>query len=221
QQEYVCRVLIPHYDAFISPYPGSTTVHAGPITVFNKTIFDIIESTPDKPVYLHFMGVGLKAADESGNILGAFVSLILAILMLVVCFLFQSLSQKTFFWRQVRIFLADYGMPISLIASSAMAYWGRFNAANPETLPVGGAFQPANGREWLVRFWQLEVKWVGVALPFGIVLWILFFFDHNVSSLMAQSSKFPFHKPAGFHYDFFLLGVTTFIAGLIGAPATK
>ncbi|KAI3611021.1 anion exchange family protein [Moniliophthora roreri] len=271
-REYgVAEVLISSFmAAFIfSVFGAQPLCIAGPITVFNKTIFDIIESTPDKPVYLHFMGWvylwaaiihwitailnwcnflryvtlfscdtfgfyvawvylqygiqvitrGLKAADESGNLLGAFVSIILAILMLVVCFLFQSLSQKTFFWRQVRIFLADYGMPISLIASSAMAYWGRFNAANPETLPVGGAFQPANGREWLVRFWQLEAKWVGIALPFGIVLWILFFFDHNVSSLMAQGSEFPLRKPPGFHYDFFLLGVTTFISGLIGVPA--
>jgi hypothetical protein len=36
---------------------------------------------------------------------------------------------------------------------------------------------------------------------------------------MAQSSDFPLRKPPGFHYDFFLLGVTTFIAGLLGVPA--
>lgn len=36
---------------------------------------------------------------------------------------------------------------------------------------------------------------------------------------MAQGSEFPLRKPPGFHYDFFLLGVTTFIAGLIGLPA--
>ena len=36
---------------------------------------------------------------------------------------------------------------------------------------------------------------------------------------MAQASEFPLRKPPGFHYDFFLLGVTTFIAGLVGLPA--
>ena len=36
---------------------------------------------------------------------------------------------------------------------------------------------------------------------------------------MAQASEFPLRKPPGFHYDFFLLGVTTFIAGLTGLPA--
>ncbi|KAJ7645644.1 HCO3 transporter family-domain-containing protein [Mycena polygramma] len=239
----------------------------GPITVFNKTIFTIIESQPDKPVYLHFVGwvylwaailhwiaavlnfcnflkyVTLFSCDTFGfyvawvylqygvqvltrqldanpqNSPGPLVSIILALLMLVTSFLFQYLSAQDFFHRHARRFLADYGMPIALIASSGMAYWGRFNATNPSTLPVGGAFQAAGGRDWLVKFWELDGKWVGVAFPFGFVLWVLFFFDHNVSSLMAQGSEFPLSKPPGFHYDFFLLGITTFIAGLIGVPA--
>ncbi|KAF8894307.1 bicarbonate transporter [Mucidula mucida] len=201
----------------------------GPITVFNKTIYDIIEKQDNPPVYLHFVGwVYLWAA---------IIHWVTAILnwcnflkyvTLFSCDTFgfyvswvylQYGIQKTLFHRHVRRFLADYGMPISLIATSAMAYWGRFNTTNPLTLPVQGAFEAAQGRAWLVRFWQLEGKWVGIALPFGIVLWILFFFDHNVSSLMAQGSEFPLRKPPGFHWDFFLLGVTTFIAGLLGLPA--
>lgn len=118
---------------------------------------------------------------------GVLVSIILAILMLVTAFLFRFLSQTPYFHRHVRRFLADYGMPISLVASSAMAYWGRFNFANPLTLPVGGAFQAAGGRNWVVKFWELEGKWVGIAFPFGIVLWILFFFDHNVSVSLSLS----------------------------------
>jgi hypothetical protein len=46
---------------------------------------------------------------------------------------------------------------------------------------VGAAFQPAHGRSWLVHFWELDGKWVALALPFGFILWVLFFFDHNVS----------------------------------------
>jgi len=36
---------------------------------------------------------------------------------------------------------------------------------------------------------------------------------------MAQGAEFPLRKPPGFHWDFFLLGITTFIAGLLGVPA--
>ncbi|KAF8800897.1 hypothetical protein BYT27DRAFT_6819982 [Phlegmacium glaucopus] len=240
----------------------------GPITVFNKTIFNILNKEPNPPNYLQFIGwvylwaailhwitailnwcnflkyVTLFSCDtfgfyvswvylqygiqvltrqfvppDSPRAQGVLVSIILAILMLVSSFLFQSLSKTPYFHRHVRRFFADYGMPISLVATSAMAYWGRFNGTNPLTLPIAGTFQAARGRQWLVRFWEIETKWMAIAIPFGIILWILFLFDHNVSSLMAQGSEFPLRKPPGFHYDFFLLGVTTFIAGLIGIPA--
>lgn len=72
-----------------------------------------------------------------------------------------------------------------------MAYWGRFNGANPTTLPVSHAFQPAGGRDWLVKFWQLDGKWVGIALPFGFALWVLFFFDHNVSVSLDNHLRWP------------------------------
>lgn len=39
-----------------------------------------------------------------------------------------------------------------------------------------------------------------------------------VSSLIAQGSEFPLRKPAGFHWDIFLLGVTTGVAGILGLP---
>lgn len=40
----------------------------------------------------------------------------------------------------------------------------------------------------------------------------------TVSSLIAQGSEFPLKKPAGFHWDVFLLGLTTGIAGILGLP---
>lgn len=39
-----------------------------------------------------------------------------------------------------------------------------------------------------------------------------------MSSLIAQGTEFPLRKPAGFHWDFWLLGLTTFVAGLLGLP---
>lgn len=34
----------------------------------------------------------------------------------------------------------------------------------------------------------------------------------------AQARQYPLKKPAGFHWDFFLLGCTSFIAGILGLP---
>lgn len=39
-----------------------------------------------------------------------------------------------------------------------------------------------------------------------------------MSSLIAQGTEFPLRKPAGFHWDLFLLGLTTGVAGILGLP---
>lgn len=36
---------------------------------------------------------------------------------------------------------------------------------------------------------------------------------------MAQARQFPVKRPAGFHWDFFLLGITTLVSGFLGLPA--
>ncbi|KAM0216988.1 hypothetical protein ACHAQD_007707 [Fusarium lateritium] len=40
----------------------------------------------------------------------------------------------------------------------------------------------------------------------------------NVSSITAQARQYPLKKPGGFHWDFFLLGCTTFVSGILGLP---
>lgn len=39
-----------------------------------------------------------------------------------------------------------------------------------------------------------------------------------MSSITAQAKQFPLKKPGGFHWDFFLLGITTFISGVLFIP---
>lgn len=39
-----------------------------------------------------------------------------------------------------------------------------------------------------------------------------------MSSLIAQGTEFPLKKPPGFHWDLFLLGLTTGVAGILGLP---
>jgi hypothetical protein len=55
---------------------------------------------------------------------------------------------------------------------------------------------------------------------FASFFWLTFgpSFGCTVSSLIAQGTGFPLRKPAGFHWDLFLLGLTTGIAGLLGIP---
>lgn len=52
-------------------------------------------------------------------------------------------------------------------------------------------------------------------LPLLSPLWLI---SSTVSSLIAQGTEFPLRKPPGFHWDIFLLGLTTGLAGLLGIP---
>lgn len=46
---------------------------------------------------------------------------------LVLPHYFNALAKSGYGNKHIRRFLADYGMPITIIAISGMAYWGRFD----------------------------------------------------------------------------------------------
>ena len=52
----------------------------------------------------------------------------------------------------------------------------------------------------------------------AVIITVLFYFDHNVSSQLAQVSEFNLQRPDAYHWDFFLLGVMTLVCGLAGLP---
>lgn len=108
---------------------------------------------------------------EESSIEAAYVSLILSLLVVLCAQLFNLVADSPLFHRHARRFLSDYGMPISVIAVSACAYWGRFQTSDPSKLPVGNSFEAAGGRPWLVSFWKMEgdPKWIAIAIPFGFV----------------------------------------------------
>ena len=63
------------------------------------------------------------------------------------------------------------------------------------------------------------VGWhIGLALVPALMLTALFFFDHNVSSKLAQDQKFHLKKPTAYHWDFSVLGLEVLLVGLVGVP---
>lgn len=129
------------------------------------------------------------------------------------------MGDRVLFKPFARKLLSDYAYPIATIFWTGFSHIpGRIKDAGLPRIPHTRAFYPTQPRSWLIDFWNLDVKWVFVALPIGILLTLLFYYDHNVSSLTAQAKQFPLKKPAGFHWDFFLLGCTCFISGIIGIP---
>ena len=60
--------------------------------------------------------------------------------------------------------------------------------------------------------------YIAAALLPAAVITLLFFFDHSVSSQLAQQPEFNLKKPPAYHWDFALLGAMTLACGLIGVP---
>lgn len=55
---------------------------------------------------------------------------------------------------------------------------GTLKDSHVTRVPVTAAFQPTQSRSWVIDFWNLDVKWVFVALPFGFLVMLLFYYDH-------------------------------------------
>lgn len=166
----------------------------------------------------------------------AYLAIMVALLVLMSAWICGELGNSNLFKRFIRKFLEDYGTPLTIVFFTGFVHIGHMRDVDVATLPTSKAFFPTLDRPWLVHFWNIDVGDIFLAIPFALLLTILFYFDHNgeclpgsrsqflllifilVSSLIAQGTEFPLKKPAGFHWDLWLLGLTTFIGGLLGIP---
>ncbi|KAK6951926.1 hypothetical protein Daesc_006451 [Daldinia eschscholtzii] len=165
-----------------------------------------------------YLQKGIQVLERFGDGAPFYLSIMVALLVFMVAYACGELGGSPLFRHPVRVFLKDYGTPLTVIFFTGFVHFGRMKNVELERLPTSAAFFPTADRGWLVNFWDISVGDVFIAIPFAILLTILFYFDHNVSSLIAQGTEFPLRKPAGFHWDLFLLGLTTGVAGILGLP---
>lgn len=161
--------------------------------------------------------------EDAGQITGGYLSIVIATGYWASVYLLEYMGKTTMFTPWFRKSLADFAYPIATLWWTGFSHIpGRIAEASLMRVPRTRAFYPTvehpGPGPWLIDFWNLEAKWVFVSLPMGILLTLLFYYDHNVSSITAQAKQFPLKKPSGFHWDYFLLGCTCFAAGIIGVP---
>ncbi|KAK3902263.1 HCO3 transporter family-domain-containing protein [Staphylotrichum tortipilum] len=166
-----------------------------------------------------YLQKGVQILETLGDGESFYLSVVVALLVFAIAYICGELGQSSLFRHPVRVFLKDYGTPLTVVFFTGFVHMGKMQNISLETLPTGIAFMPTvSERGWFVHFWDIPVGDIFIAIPFALLLTILFWFDHNVSSLIAQGTEFPLLKPAGFHWDLFLLGLTTGVAGLLGLP---
>ncbi|KAK0099927.1 hypothetical protein ONS95_013251 [Cadophora gregata] len=165
-----------------------------------------------------YLQKGIQVLTRQGSTEPFYLSIVISLLVLVVGYLCGVIGSSPLFQHYVRVFIKDYGTPLTVVFFTGFVHIGRMRDVELETLPTSKAFSPTIDRGWFIHFWDISIGDVFIAIPFAVLLTILFYFDHNVSSLIAQGTEFPLRKPAGFHWDIFLLGLTTGVAGLLGIP---
>ncbi|EDN91146.1 hypothetical protein SS1G_00549 [Sclerotinia sclerotiorum 1980 UF-70] len=183
----------------------------GPITVFNYTVYDII--VPTGANFFAFMALiglwsllmhwilaitnscnllryvtrfscdifgfyvafiylqkGIQVLTRQGSDEPFYLSIVIALLVTTVAFLCGVVGDSPLFRHYVRVFIKDYGTPLTIIFFTGFVHIGKMREVDLTTLPT------------------------------------------------TQGTEYPLRKPAGFHWDIFLLGFTTGIAGLLGIP---
>ncbi|ORX91537.1 hypothetical protein K493DRAFT_317201 [Basidiobolus meristosporus CBS 931.73] len=154
-----------------------------------------------------------------GPMAQALLSLLLALGTFYVATNLASARKWTLFKKGIRGIIADYAAAFAIVLFTALPYLPKLTNLEIARLPVPDTFQTTTGRPWLVPFWELPLWAVFASILPAIVLTVLFFFDHNVSSLLSQRPEFHLRKGPAFHFDFLMLGICTLISGILGIPA--
>jgi len=111
-----------------------------------------------------------------------YLSIMIALLVLIVGYLCGIIGESPLFKHYIRVFIKDYGTPLTIIFFTGFVHIGKMAKVELEVLPTSRAFFPTVERRWFVHFWDVSVGDVFLAIPFAVLLTILFWFDHNGSS---------------------------------------
>lgn len=103
----------------------------------------------------------------------AHLSISISLLVLMFGYACSWLGNSSLFKQPVRVFLKDYGTPLAIVFFTGYQYFGKLGHVDLEHLPVSKAFSPTINRNWVVRFWDIGVSEIFLAIPFATLLTIL------------------------------------------------
>lgn len=189
----------------------------GYVTTFSTEIFSLLNSV----IYFHKAIQELQRAHANLSFAAFLYAIIGAVgTMLFAIFLSTAQRWKPLFHRYVRLGLSEYAAAISIILFIGLPHIGELKELDKSSLQVSASFKPTSpDREvFFVRFWELPLRWIFAAIIPGIIITMLFFFDHEISSIICTVDRYGTRKPGGFAWDIVLLGTTTAMCGILGIP---
>ena len=171
---------------------------------------DLIE-----PLYLGQSDV--DSADRAGQ----YATLLLGILTCYISYTLHFAETWMLFTRQVRTVLTSYNTLIAVVIVTGLSYLPGVDMGTLDRVDIIAPWdwQPTADRPWVTNPMQgMSVNAVFGAMVPGFMFFLLFIIDHNVSSILSQVPKYNLQKPAAYHWDFFVLGITFIPCAILGLP---
>lgn len=187
------------------------------VTDFSADIFSLLNSV----IYFHKAIRELQRTKAVVSLAAFLYSIIGAAgTCLLAIALSTAVSWKPLFHRYVRMGLTEYAAAISIVFFIGMPYVGDLATLDHNRLEVSKSFRPSSpSREYFfVEFWKLPIGWIFIAIVPGIIITVLFYFDHEISSIICTAKRYGTQKPGGYAWDVMLLGITTIMCGILGIP---
>jgi hypothetical protein len=153
-----------------------------------------------------------------------YLQLIIAMGTVAVASYLVLARQWTWFNETVRTLISDYGATISIVTWTLLTMYACQTSSQVEDIPtlfIPQRFVTTSGRNWFVDLTDIPLWGIFASIFPGFIITVLFFFDHNVSSIMAQHKDFGLQKGTAFHWDFLVLGVCVIMTGILGIPPTN
>lgn len=187
------------------------------VTTFATEIFSLLNSI----IYFYKAIQELERAHADLSFAAFLYAIIGAVgTMLLAIFLSTAESWRPLFHRYIRVGLREYAATISIVVFIGLPLVGELASLDTMTLPVSTSFRPTSPERevFFVEFWKLPIAWVFASVIPGLIITMLFFFDHEVSSIICTIDRYGTRKPGGFAWDIVLLGTTTALCGILGIP---
>ncbi|KAK0105434.1 hypothetical protein ONS96_004821 [Cadophora gregata f. sp. sojae] len=187
------------------------------VTNFTADIFSLLNSV----IYFHKAIQELQRNHAQVSFASFLYSVIGAVgTFLLAVFLSTANSWKPLFHRYIRMGLSEYAAAISIILFIGIPHIGELATLDKQTLVVQTTFRPSSPARstFFVQFWTLPVQWVFLSIIPGFIITVLFYFDHEISSIICTLDRYGTKKPGGFAWDVVLLGTTTAVCGVLGIP---
>lgn len=187
------------------------------VTHFSGDIFSLLNSV----IYFHKAAMELRRTHSRTDLAAFLYAIIGAVGTCLLAILLSTANRwEPLLHRYVRIGLAEYAAAISIILWIGIPYIGELRTLEHVKLDIQTSFRPTSPSRstFFVEFWKVPIEWVFLSIIPGAIVTVLFYFDHEISSIICTVKRYGVRKPGGFAWDVLLLGTTTIMCGIMGIP---